>query len=274
MEVFCMRQRTFLEAGGVSTEQTRWTPIKYHSDSEVDGKKRQWYNETMRKLFPDVIVDVEGRFPPTIVERRRERERVGLQETLKSEDRRVKKSPIEMFLDFAGKVSVGQSVRLATCVVRRANVEEIVVSYPDTGMKKTIKHASVEHPDRSVEMVEIVHQDGSLEVRDTRIRFKDGVEDKPKPVPHFDPDFAPLSASMWFQYLCRTVKISDGTFQIEREIHAFERNVDHSKLGEICFRNLAAKLAYLQRVRNITPQTVIQQHLPVLLNYIDGFDTE
>jgi hypothetical protein len=271
-----MRQKTYIEASGVSSEQSRWTPQKYQISSIEDReKKRQWYTETMQRLFPEAIIDARGQFPPIfVVERRRERGPGGLRETLKSEDRRVKKSPIEMFLDFAGKVSVGQSVRFATCVVRRASAEEIVVSYPDTGMKKTIKHASVEHLDRSVEMVEIVHQDGSLEVRETRTRFKDGVEDKPKPVPHFDPDFAPLSSSMWFQYLCRAVKISGSTFQIDREVYAFERSVDHSKLGEICFRNLAAKLAYLQRVRSIMPQTVIQQHLPVLLNYIDFFGEE
>ncbi len=269
-----MRQRTFLEAGGVSNEQAKWTPTKYRSDSENDEEKRKWYNETMRKLFPDAIVDVKGRIPPTIVERRRERERVGLQETLKSNDRRVKKSPIEMFLDFAGKVSVGQDVRFATCVVRKASQEEIVVSYPDTGMMKTIKYASVEHPDKTVETVEIIHQDGSLEVRETRTRFKDGVERKSKAERCIDPEFQPLSVGMWHEYIRRTVQVRRNTFQIGRETGVFQRQIDFSKVNDINYLNLAKKLTYIQRVREISPQTIIQESLPALLNYIDFFNEE
>jgi hypothetical protein len=275
-----MRQKTYIEASGVSSEQSRWTPQRYQISSNEDREKqKQWYTETMQRLFPEVIIDARGQFPPIfVVERRKERGLGGLRETLGgSENRRIKKTSIEVFHDFAGKVAVGQAVRFATCSVQRPRPEEIVVSYPDTGLTKTMKHKIDDCDDKVVEMVEVVRKDGTLEVKEIRIRFKDKTPDARRKASNhesFDPDFAPLSASMWFQYLCRIVKISDGTFQIDREMHAFERNVDHSKLGEIGFRNLAAKLAYLQRVRNIAPQTVIQQHLPVLLNYIDLFNEE
>jgi hypothetical protein len=76
---------------------------------------------------------------------------------------------------------------------------------------------------------------------------------------------------MWYEYLRRTVQLRDSTFQIAREIHVFQRQIDFSKVSEVNFQNLAKKLAYLQQVRESSPQTVIQESLPVLLNYIDCF---
>lgn len=270
-----MVRRTFLEAAGVSSTQTKWSGNNHAQQNNEAG--RRWYEETMRKLFPDAVIDSESAYPPFIVERGRVPENAGLKRTLKPgrvEHTQKPRTLVETFLDLAQKVPVGESIRFASCSVQRVSDGEITVTYLDSKISKTLKYEVIEHPDRTIQVVEEVGHDGVLRMKETLVKFKDDVAPSKPALVNRDPDFSPLTANMWYEYLRRTVQVRDGTFQIGREIHAFQRAVDHSKVGESNFRNLATKLAYLQRVRENTPQTVIEENLPILLNHIDFFSEE
>jgi len=286
--------RLYVVACGVSTEPPKWDGQQpYISEGEAAERRAEW-QELLRKLYPGVVQDAEGVFPPMLIQsvsKEEDQMARSFEEALRPVEK--PRTASELFEDLAGKVAPSSVKQFKTAKATRSpDGNSITVDYLNTGKSKTVKRVVQEYPDRVVSAYELTFSDGGS-IKETVIRFKEKAPEKTETNGdgrEFDEDFEPMSVGMWRSFIRRYVRFFPANLSfcvdnVSYLVETFrapcvgtirlEKVLDERKHpAEPFLSNLASKMRYIQTVKQMRFDDAVKEHLPVLLAHIDHFNED